>query len=195
MLRIGLTGGIGSGKSLVAKILETRNFPVFYSDEVAKNVVNKDVGVKSKIISLLGPDAYTESTYNRNYVAQRVFQAPEELAKLNQIIHPAVRHAFDEFVLSSNVPYVFNEAAILFETGAYKTFDFMVLVCSPEKLRYERLLIRDKTTMEEIKLRMDKQWSDEQKRPLADFVIENNEKDSLLEQIDQLLKKIQSSLP
>ncbi len=194
MLRIGLTGGIGSGKSLVAKILETKHIPVFYSDDEAKSIVNTNVKVKSEIIALLGPEAYTETGYNRNYVAQRVFQSPEELAKLNQIIHPAVRQAFDQFVVSSKVPYVFNEAAILFETGAYKTFDFMVLVCSPEKLRLERLLNRDKTSTEEIKLRMEKQWSDDEKRPLADFVIENNEKDSLLEQIDDLLKKIQISL-
>jgi dephospho-CoA kinase len=190
MLRIGLTGGIGSGKSLVAKILETRNIPVFYSDKEANALVEKNAEVKSKIIDLLGAEAYNSSGYNRPYVAQRVFNSADLLGKLNQIIHPAVRQAFDHFVSSRNSTYVFNEAAIFFETSAHQSFDFMVLVCSPMELRIKRLQDRDKATVEEIKNRMDKQWSDEKKRPLADFIIENNENDSILEQIDELLKKL-----
>lgn len=187
MLQIGLTGGIGSGKSLVAKIVQTLSFPVFYSDAEAKKIVNENSSVRGQIIQLLGQEAYAENGYNSVYVAQKVFGQPELLHQLNQIIHPAVRLAFQDFAAQQDAPFVFNEAAILFETGAYKTFDVMVLVCSPEELRLKRTQNRDQISAEAVKLRMSKQWTDDQKRPLADFVIENNEQDSLLVQIQEML--------
>ncbi|MDG1347312.1 MAG: dephospho-CoA kinase [Crocinitomicaceae bacterium] len=187
MLLIGITGGIGSGKSLVAKILETLKYPVFYSDSEAKNIVRSNDEVQNEIIRIFGPEAYLQGEYNRPFVAEKVFANQELLTQLNQLIHPAVRAAFDEFCDKSKAEIVFNEAAILFETGTYKSFDAVILVCSPEKLRVERLMKRDNASKEEIQARMNKQWSDDKKKKLTNLIIENDEKSSILEQIDEIL--------
>ncbi|MDG2465303.1 MAG: dephospho-CoA kinase [Crocinitomicaceae bacterium] len=187
MLLIGITGGIGSGKSLVAKILETLKYPVFYSDSEAKNIVRSNDEVQNEIIRIFGPEAYLQGEYNRPFVAEKVFANQELLTQLNQLIHPAVRAAFDEFCDKSKAEIVFNEAAILFETGTYKSFDAVILVCSPEKLRVERLMKRDNASKEEIQARMNKQWSDDKKKKLTNLIIENDEKSSILEQIHEIL--------
>jgi dephospho-CoA kinase len=193
MITIGLTGGIGSGKTTVAKILESKGFPVFYSDDVAKAIVVGNPTVKDEIIELLGEEAYLNGAYNREFVGKTVFANKELLTKLNHIIHPAVRKAFSDFSRQQTHPLVINEAAILFETGAYTSFDKTILVCSPKELRIKRLLNRDGASEGEIKARMDKQWTDEQKRELANFVIENDEKHSLLFQIDEIVRELVSS--
>ncbi|MDC1403673.1 dephospho-CoA kinase [Crocinitomicaceae bacterium] len=187
MLLIGITGGIGSGKSLVAKILETSKYHVFYSDIEAKNIVDSNIEVRNQIIRVFGPQAYLKGEYNRPFVAEKVFANQELLTQLNQIIHPAVRAAFDQFCDKSKAKIVFNEAAILFETGAYKSFDAVILVCSPEKLRMERLMKRDNASKKEIQARMNKQWSDQKKRELTNLIIENDEKSSILEQTNEIL--------
>ncbi len=187
MLLIGITGGIGSGKSLVAKILETLKYPVFYSDSEAKNIVRSNDEVQNEIIRIFGPEAYLQGEYNRPFVAEKVFANQELLTQLNQLVHPAVRAAFDEFCDKSKAEIVFNEAAILFETGTYKSFDAVILVCSPEKLRVERLMKRDNASKEEIQARMNKQWSDDKKKKLTNLIIENDEKSSILEQIHEIL--------
>ena len=187
MLLIGITGGIGSGKSLVAKILETLKYPVFYSDSEAKNIVRSNDEVQNEIIRIFGPEAYLQGEYNRPFVAEKVFANQELLTQLNQLIHPAVRAAFDEFCDKSKAEIVFNEAAILFETGTYKSFDAVILVCSPEKLRVERLMKRDNASKEEIQARINKQWSDDKKKKLTNLIIENDEKSSILEQIHEIL--------
>ena len=187
MLLIGITGGIGSGKSLVAKILETLKYHVFYSDIEAKNIVDSNIVVRNQIIRVFGPQAYLKGEYNRPFVAEKVFANQELLTQLNQIIHPAVRAAFDQFCDKSKAKIVFNEAAILFETGAYKSFDAVILVCSPEKLRMERLMKRDNASKKEIQARMNKQWSDQKKRELTNLIIENDEKSSILEQTNEIL--------
>ena len=187
MLLIGITGGIGSGKSLVAKILETLKYHVFYSDIEAKNIVDSNIEVRNQIIRVFGPQAYLKGEYNRPFVAEKVFANQELLTQLNQIIHPAVRAAFDQFCDKSKAEIVFNEAAILFETGTYKSFDAVILVCSPEKLRMERLMKRDNASKKEIQARMNKQWSDQKKRELTNLIIENDEKSSILEQTNEIL--------
>ncbi len=192
MLRIGLTGGIGAGKSTVAKIFESLGFPVFYSDAEAKSIVTSNIEVKNKIKALFGEQAYENDVYNRSFIAHEVFQNDSLLEDLNRIIHPAVRQAFDDFCMKQNGPFVLNEAAILFETGAYQTFDYNLLVCSPIELRMKRLMIRDNSSEAEIKARMDKQWPDEKKRKMADFIIENNENDSILVQVTEVIKLLNS---
>lgn len=194
MFRIGLTGGIGSGKSTIAKILESKRFPVFYSDKEAKSVVHSDVAVKQQIIHLLGKQAYINGVYNREYIASKVFKDKNLLESLNMIIHPAVREAFELFSKNQKESLVFNEAAILFETGSYTSFDYTILICSPIELRLERIMSRDKVTKEEVEARMSKQWDDNKKRALADFTIENNEKESILFQVDQVVQKLTSLL-
>ncbi len=187
MLRIGLTGGIGSGKSVVARILETMGFPVFYSDEEARRIVESNPSVKTNIIELIGPEAYQEEKYNRTFVSEKVFRNSDILNQLNQIIHPAVRQSFELFIEENKSEFVFNEAAIFFETGAYSAFDETVLVCAPKELKISRIQKRDGLSREEIILRMEKQWSDDKKRELASFSIENDESHSVLEQIQDML--------
>lgn len=184
---IGLTGGIGAGKSLISKILESLSFPVFNSDLEAKLLVENNLEIKSKIKELLGDKAYTHKGYNRPYVANIVFQNVEKLELLNSIIHPAVRRSFQEFAQKSDSKLIFNEAAILFETGAFKTFDKTILVCANEELRIKRIVKRDNTSVEEVKSRLAKQWPDAKKRPLADFIIENNETESVLLQLNEII--------
>lgn len=194
MFRIGLTGGIGSGKSTIAKILESKGFPVFYSDEEAKSIVHSDLEVKQEIISLLGEQSYIHDVYNREYIASKVFNDKNLLESLNMIIHPAVRDAFERFSKNRKESLVFNEAAILIETGSYTSFDYTILVCSPVELRLERIMSRDKATKQEVEARMRKQWDDDKKRALANFVIENNEEDSILFQVDKVIQKLISLL-
>jgi dephospho-CoA kinase len=185
--RIGITGGIGAGKSTVSKILEAMGFPVFNSDLQAKNTADFNPEVKVEIISLFGDSIYSNNELNRPKMADLIFNDPLLREKLNHIIHPRVRAAFDEFALVSSSELVFNEAAILFETGAYKQLDATILVTSPKELRIQRLLSRDKSSREAIEARMNTQWSDEEKRELADYIIENDENQSLIKQVEQLI--------
>ncbi|MEJ6582917.1 MAG: dephospho-CoA kinase [Crocinitomicaceae bacterium] len=188
--RIGITGGIGAGKSTVSKIFEAMGFPVFNSDLQAKNTVDFHPEVKVEIISLFGDSIYTNNELNRPKMAELIFNNPLLREKLNHIIHPRVRAAFDEFALISSSEFVFNEAAILFETGAYKQLDATILVTSSKELRIQRLLSRDKTSREAIEARMNAQWSDEEKRELADYLIENDENQSLIKQVEQLISEL-----
>jgi dephospho-CoA kinase len=187
---VGLTGGIGAGKSLISKLVRTLSYPVFNSDLEAKLLVEENEEIKTKIKDLLGEEAYLANAYNSAYVAKVVFGNQDKLNQLNSIIHPAVRDAFKKFVDQHKSKIVFNEAAILFETGAYQSFDKTILVCADEKIRIERVVKRDNSSVEEVKARIAKQWPDDQKRALADFVIENNDDESVLLQLNNILEKL-----
>lgn len=188
--KIGVTGGIGSGKTYVCQIFETMGYPVFYSDKEAKDLINHNLQVKEQIVDLLGEESYNEQGYNREYVAGKVFNDSNLLQKLNEIVHPAVREAFDEWSEKQNSELVFNEAALLFETGSNKSFDHIILVYADIDTRITRLLNRDQSTEEEIKKRINSQWSDEEKMKLTDLYINNSEGEMLLPQIAKVLKKI-----
>jgi dephospho-CoA kinase len=190
MKKIGLTGGIGAGKSMIAKILATMGFPVFYSDQVGKELMSTDSNVQSKIKTIFGDEAYFGGQLNRRYIAEKIFSDEKLKEEINSIIHPAVRSAFNEWANNQNAPFVFNEAAILFETGAYKNFDFNVLVSAPLDLRLQRVLKRDKTSTKEVHGRMENQWSDEKKRVLADFEIVNDNNSLIIPQIHKLLSEL-----
>jgi dephospho-CoA kinase len=189
-LIIGLTGGIGAGKSLISKILEVLSYPVFNSDLEAKFLVENNAEIKSKIVALLGENSYKKEGYNSTFVAEVVFHNEEKLKQLNEIIHPAVRSAFAEFARKNQSNLTFNEAAILFETGAHKSFDKTILICADQDIRIGRILKRGKLSVEDIQGRLEKQWMDSKKRKLADFVIENNGKESVLIQINNVLEKL-----
>lgn len=189
-MTIGLTGGIGAGKSLISSILESLSYPVFNSDKEAKSIVEQNEIVKNKIIQLLGQNAYQDGSYNRPFVANIVFHDADKLKRLNEIIHPVVRQLFKEFAAKQESKLIFNEAAILFETGAYKSFDKTILVYANEKVRLNRVIARDGSNKNEILARFAKQWPDEKKIPLADFIIENNEEKSVLLQLDEILNKL-----
>ncbi len=191
MITVGLTGGIGAGKSLVASIFEELGYKVFHSDKVAKELMHSDPDVKKAIIALLGDSAYRSGSLDRAYVARRIFDDKDLRDKVNQIVHPAARSAFNKFIdQSDGASIVFNEAAILFETGAYKNFDKVILVSAPEDLRIDRIIKRDGSSKDEIQKRISAQWDDRKKSELADFVIVNDEKQPLLTQIEEVLTEL-----
>ena len=192
MKKIGITGGIGSGKSVVGQILEAMHFPVYYSDQQSKVLVETDIEIREELIKLLGTEVYLDGKLNRPFLTQQLFSNDELRLKINQIIHPKVREAFTNWVSKQSSNLVFNEAAILFETGAYKSMDFNILVTAPLELKISRVMKRDNVQKNEVEERISKQWSDAEKIPLADYVIVNDEVKPLLQQIEAIIKKVKS---
>ena len=191
MKKIGITGGIGSGKSVVGQILEAMHFPVYYSDQQSKILVDTDLVIREELIKLLGTEVYLDGKLNRPFLTQQLFSNDDLRLKINQIIHPKVREAFTNWVNKQSSNLVFNEAAILFETGAYQLMDYNILVTAPLELKIDRVLKRDNITINEIQERISKQWSDEEKIPLADFVIVNDEVRPLLKQVEAVLNVLE----
>ena len=188
----GITGGIGSGKSTVAKIFEVFSVPVYYSDERAKEIYHLPE-INKKVVDLLGAEAYQSSgVLNKKYISQQIFQNKQLLQQLNEIIHPAVDEDFNEWINKQNASFVLKEAAILFETGLYKKLNGTILVTSPLNIRIERVCKRDGVSEDEVKKRIENQFSDEKKFALADWIICNDEEKSLIEQslkiYDELIK-------
>ncbi|WP_373057478.1 dephospho-CoA kinase [Zunongwangia sp. H14] len=173
MIVVGLTGGIGSGKTTVANFFRNLGIPVYIADDAAKLLMNSSEKIRSAIIGVFGQEAYQGQLPNRKYIASRVFKDPEQLNLLNNIIHPAVAKDFEDWKNRQHAPYVIYEAAILFEKGGYKKCDVTILVTAPYKEKIKRLKERDQSSLEEIEARMKHQWDDEKKRELADFEIEN----------------------
>ena len=195
MLKIGITGGIGSGKTTVCKVFETLGIPVFYADTVAKQIMTTDAVLITGVKNTFGLASYFEDgKLNNKHIANIVFNDPEQLVKLNALVHPAVFRAFDEWdkKLPPHTPYSLKEAALLFESGSYEKCDKNIIVTSPYALKIARVTERDQVTPEQVMARMDKQFSDKQKLKLADFVIENNEKTSLILQVLALHKQFLS---
>lgn len=185
MFKIGITGGIGSGKTTVCRIFEILGIPVFYADNAAKAVMNSDALLREDIIHRFGKDSYSDDGgLNRQHISSIVFNDEEQLAKLNSMVHPAVFRAFDTWVNDQkNVPYVLKEAALLFESDSYTMCDETVLVKSPDAIRIKRIIARDQTTEDQIRLRMSKQFSDDQKEKLADHILINDEQRLLIPQV------------
>ncbi|MCR9172233.1 MAG: dephospho-CoA kinase [bacterium] len=194
MLKVGITGGIGSGKSMVGKILESMGYPVFYSDDQAKKLSDTHPDIRRELTDVFGEEVYLDGALNRPYLATKIFGDEVLRQRVNEIIHPRVRQAFDDFCSNQNSPFVFNEAAILIETGASKNFDAIVLVTAPENVRVQRVQQRDQTDAESIRQRIQKQWSDEQKRPHSDYEIINDGEKPLLSQIEKLLESLLSNI-
>lgn len=172
---VGLTGGIGSGKTTVAGFFRELGIPVYIADEAGKRLMNTSSEIKQAITELFGEESYNGNSPNRKFIASRVFNDKAQLEKLNKIIHPAVEADFKDWLSAQLADYVIYEAAILFETGSYKKCDLNILVTAPQTLRIDRLQKRDNSSREEIKQRMDNQWSDAEKSELADFIIKNEE--------------------
>ncbi len=173
---VGLTGGIGSGKSTVAKMFKKLGVAVYIADDEAKKLMNEDVLLKEQIIELFGEKAYTASQLNRPYIANIVFNEEEKLNKLNAIVHPAVAKHFDDWKNQQPGKYVIKEAAVLFENEGYKQCDYIILVVAPEEVRIQRVLKRDESmSRKEIQARINNQWEDSRKIDLSDFVIFNDD--------------------
>ena len=190
MKRIGLTGGIGSGKSFVANILEHMGFPVYYSDLRSKELTKSNPSIKTGLISLFGEEVYSDNELNTQLVATKIFQNEEMRQKVNELIHPIVRKDFDNWAMNQKSALVFNEAAILFETGAFRNFDATILVCAPMELKIQRVMKRENCSKEDVLARMSKQWSDDEKSKLADFIINNDECDPILTQLELVLAQL-----
>ena len=173
MMVVGLTGGIGSGKSTIAKAFAALGIAVFNSDEQAKALIATDTQVKERIIAAFGEEAYQNGEYNRAYIAQIVFNNSEKLAILNGIVHPALAEYFKQWAKAQTSPYVLKEAAILFESGSYKDCDYIITVTAPEEVRIARVMARDHCTETQVRARMAQQWSDAQRIALSNAVIEN----------------------
>ncbi|HMQ47901.1 MAG TPA: dephospho-CoA kinase [Saprospiraceae bacterium] len=185
MLKIGITGGIGSGKTTVCKIFETLGIPVYYADEQARRLMVEDPTLVQNIRQLLGEGAYTESgQLNRAYIAQQVFQDKSLLQQLNQLVHPAV--ALDGLhwhESQTGVPYTLKEAALLIESGSYKQLDYLIVVTAPEAIRLERVMQRDQVESAAVLARMKQQLPESEKIALADFLIDNNGQHPLIPQV------------
>ncbi|MCS5663385.1 MAG: dephospho-CoA kinase [Flavobacteriales bacterium] len=186
MLKIGLTGGIGSGKTTVAKIFKQLGIPVYLSDDRAKALMLENESLRKSLIGLFGEQAYVDGVLNRAYLASIVFSNDEALTKLNELVHPILQKDFELWSSHQQSPYIIKEAAILLESGANKGLDKVVLVEAPKELKISRVVQRDHVEYEDVLARMNKQWTDSQKREHSDYVISNDEKSSLLEQVLKL---------
>ncbi|GGE67491.1 dephospho-CoA kinase [Pedobacter psychrotolerans] len=192
MYKVGITGGIGSGKTTVCKVFEVLGIPIFYADTVAKEIMVSDQLLVEGIISTFGEESYTlEGELNKKHLASIVFNNEAELAKLNNLVHPAVFRAFEGWVkqVDQKVPYILKEAALLFESDSYKMCDTSILVTAPYDLKLARVMQRDQFSADQVKARMDKQMSDEEKAKMADHFIVNDEKNSIIEQVLTLHKQ------
>ena len=189
---IGLTGGIGSGKTMVAKLLESKGYSVYYSDIRAKEIVNNNAFLKTRIIQLLGDKAYDQDgKSNRKWVAQRVFNNEKLLLELNKIIHPAVKSDFEFWVREQKGDFAFKETALLFELNLDKNCFKSILVTTDEKVRIKRVMERDGKTCQEVKNIIQKQMSEQEKRKRADFIIENNtDLENLGKEVERMLLEL-----
>jgi len=187
MLKAGITGGMGTGKSFVCNIFKLLGVPVYDADLRAKQLVVESSSIKAGIINVFGTAAFSESgQYNRKFISSRIFEDPELKTELENIIHPAViQDSKDWFTVqeSIKVPYALKEAALLFESGSYRELNKIIVVDAPLDLRIKRLILRDRLTEKEILLRMDSQWPQEVKISKADFVIYNDGKSALIHQV------------
>jgi dephospho-CoA kinase len=194
MLKIGITGNIGSGKTTISKIFEVLEIPVFYADDGAKQVMVTDSVLIEAIKTSFGAEAYfDDGTLNRRHIASIVFNNEAELAKLNSLVHPAVFRAFDSWVGQvKNAPYVVKEAALLFESSSYKMCDYSIMITSPLELRIKRVMQRDSLTRTEVESRDARQFPEEKKIQLADYVIHNDDTELVIPQVLALHKQFLS---
>lgn len=197
MLKVGITGGIGSGKTIVCQVFETLGIPVFYADHAARFLMESDAAIISSIKALLGEDVYQGGVLNREKIASIVFRAPKLLQDLNAIVHPAVIRYGQQWMESQKSDYVIKEAALFFESGSYKEMDIMIGVYAPRKTRILRVMERDQSTQEKILERMSQQMDEEEKMKLCDFVITNDDSHAILPQVlkvnEELLHKVKGA--
>lgn len=185
---IGLTGGIGSGKTTIANYFAEMGIPVYIADDGAKRVM-QSTDIIEKVKAVFGQNIFDGEVLNRAKLAQIVFNDKDQLAKLNAIVHPAVKRDFELWMQEyENFDYVIYEAAILFESGRYKECDVIITITAPEEVRIERVIERDKTTREQVLSRMKMQWNDEKRISMSNFVINNNNLKIAKEEVVKILK-------
>ena len=192
MLKIGLTGGIGSGKTKVSKIFAEKGFKIFNSDEIAKTIIRNDHSVKNSIINFFGTNSYIGDNLNSKYISEIIYSDKDKLNYLNSLVHPKVLHQFEKVLKSNLNSKILVESAILFESNFHKILDYNILLISPKAQRISRVIKRDNINRSDIKKIMNVQWSDKKKISLASFVIENINFSETSVQILSLISKIES---
>jgi dephospho-CoA kinase len=194
MLRIGLTGGLGSGKSTVARIFETFGIPVYYADDAAKRLMNEDARLKNSIRDHFGDESYMNEILNRPYLAEVAFSDPAKLQLLNSLVHPVTIADAEKWMNAQTAPYAIKEAALIFESDAHKKLDYVIGIHAPLKLRLQRSMQRDQLSKEAVETRMSRQMDEIKKMELCDFIVTNDETELLIPQVlslhEMLLKKV-----
>ena len=190
ILKIGLTGGIGSGKSTVAQIFEVLGIPVYYADLAAKKIMNEDKELRSAITNIFGEHAYENNMLNRKYISSLVFSDPVKLQQLNALVHPATKKDGEAWMKQQTSPYAIHEAALIFEAKVSDRLDQVIGVSSPIELRIKRAIERDKVSREEVLKRMDQQLDEKIKLSKCDFVLINDEQQLIIPQVLELHKKL-----
>lgn len=193
-LLIGITGGIGAGKSTVARVFALLGIPIYYADDRAKWLMGNAPELKQQIIAAFGEESYLpEGSLNRSFLAEQVFSNPEKTTVINGLVHPAVKADFESWAEKQDSPYVLKEAALLVETGSYKELDKLITVTAPQEVRISRVLQRDpQRSREQVLSIMDKQSSDSKKNKLADFIVTNTEDRLLIPQVLRIHEQLSS---
>ena len=192
MIKVGITGGIGVGKSFVANIIEKMGFPVFYSDRVAKALMNSDLELISLIKKEFGDDVYVSNNLiNNKKLSSLAFRDNRALKNLNSLVHPFVKSNFKKWCINQNSKIVFKEAAILFESKSNIDLDRIICVSANKNIRIDRIIKRDNRSKEEILKIISNQMDQKEKEKLSDYVIFNDEKNSIILQLTDILKKLE----
>ncbi len=192
--KIGITGGIGTGKSTVSKILIALGYPVYFSDDRAKWLMENNQQLVADLTRLIGDETYIAGKLNRSFIAEKLFSNSQLKAKINQLVHPVVRHDFNVWADSQQAPLLFQESALLVETGAYQLFDALIVVTAPLEQRIKRIQKRDGISINEINMRLTNQLAESEKIAFADYVITNDDHQPIVFQtqkiVGELLKQI-----
>lgn len=190
MKLVGLTGGIGSGKSTVASLLRVMGYPVYNSDDRARYLQSNDQELIDETVNLLGEEVLDNGRLNRALIAEKVFGNPELLKKLNALVHPRVKEDFLNWLNGLNAQIVFKESALLIETGSHSECDYVVVVSAPEEVRIERVVLRDETGRRDILQRMKHQMPEDEKLGVADFIVQNDGRIAIIPQVEHILEQI-----
>jgi dephospho-CoA kinase len=193
-MKIGITGGIGSGKSYVCNIISQLGYPVYNCDKEAKRLMVNNPTIITELKNLIGKNAYTnQNTLNKTIIANYLFANEENASKINKIVHPVVKQDFMQWAEKQNTEFVFMESAILFESKFDETVDFSITICAPIEVRIQRTIKRDNTTQEQVEARINQQMSDDKRRSMADFHIDNGEGANPEKQIKQIISLLSSA--
>lgn len=194
--QVGITGGIGAGKTTITRIFQSLEIPVYYADDRAKYLMTENQDLKSNIIDHFGPQAYQDKHLNKPFMTETVFKDEKKLQLLNSLVHPIVLKDYVEWIGGhQNSPYTLKEAALLFESGSYKDLDLVIFINAPEQIRINRVLLRDPfRTKKDVEQIINKQFTDAKKKELADLIIDNGESDMVIPQVIKIHGKIQEKL-
>lgn len=183
ILKVGITGGIGSGKSTVANVFQVLGIPIYYADDAAKKIMNEDESIRIQLQQQFGKETYVDGKLNRKYLSGLVFNNEAKLAQLNAIVHPATIKDAEQWMQQQTTPYAIKEAALIFESGAQAQLDCVIGVFAPALLRIQRVIKRDSITREEVEARMEKQLDESIKMGLCDYMITNDEQELVIPQV------------